>query len=79
MLDLPGVDSNKVKIEIVNGDLLRVTAFRELTLAPLESAILEECSKGKFSKEIVLPSGLNYENIDSEYKNGVLFIKISKA
>jgi HSP20 family protein len=60
--EIPGVEEEKIKIE-VKDDILELKA---------------ENSDKKYHKEILLPSKVKKESVRSTYKNGVLEITISK-
>jgi len=79
LFDLPGFKIDDISVTVVNNDLLKVSAERKFSLLALESYILEERFKGKFEKEIVLPEGLDLENINNEFENGVLRLSFQKV
>ena len=61
--DLAGFRVDSLKISIIDENVLKVEASRQLELMPLESALLQERLQGSFLKEIVLPAMLNLEKI----------------
>jgi len=79
VFDLPGFTLEDISVSVVNSDLLKVTGLRKSNLLALESYILEERFKGKFEKEIVLPEGLDLENIKNDFQNGVLRLSFQKV
>ena len=60
--ELPGVSEDKIKIEL-SGDILNLTA--------------SDTDK-KYAKEILLPSKVKSQSLESTYKNGILEIKLDK-
>ena len=60
--EIPGVEKEKIKIE-VKDDILELKA---------------ESSDKEYHKEILLPSKVKKESLRSTYKNGVLEITLSK-
>lgn len=62
VVELPGVDMDDIAVD-VEGDILRISAQTE---------------DRKYSKEILLPSKVDEEKMESSYKNGILEIKLLK-
>ena len=60
--ELPGVSENSIKLDI-KGDILSLEADDE---------------KRNFSKEILLPAKIDFENREKTFKNGVLEVKMKK-
>lgn len=60
--ELPGVEEKDIHLE-VKDDILELTA---------------EASDRKYSKEVLLPSPVDADSIESSYKNGILEIKLRK-
>ncbi len=60
--ELPGVDENNIHLE-VKDDILDLSA---------------EAKDRKYSKEVLLPSPVDAESMESSYKNGILEIKLRK-
>lgn len=61
--ELPGVEKNDVHTEI-KGDILILKA---------------EKGERKYSKEVLLPSAVDVNTLESSFKNGILEIKLMKA
>ncbi len=62
IVELPGVSEDKIKIE-VTGDILNLTA--------------SDTDK-KYAKEILLPSKVKPQPLETTYKNGIVKIKLDK-
>jgi len=60
--ELPGVEENGIHLE-VKDDILDLTA---------------EAKDRKYSKEVLLPSSVDAESMESSYKNGILEIRLKK-
>ena len=75
MVDLPGVKSEDVSIE-VNEQVLAISGSR----VPVETgeAQLVERPYGSFVRNLTLPKGVDSEQIEAEYKDGVLTLHIPK-
>jgi HSP20 family protein len=74
MVDLPGVKSQDVSIE-VNEQVLTISGSR----APVETeAQLVERPYGSFVRNLTLPKGVDSEQIKADYSDGVLALHIPK-
>jgi len=63
MAELPGIEENKVKLEVEN-DLLTIRA---------------DTSARKYYKEVKLPTSVKKNPAESKFRNGILEIKLVKA
>jgi len=79
-MDLPGMDKDKINVEIKN-KMLRISGERETVLEENkgDKFFRQERSYGHFSRAIPLPDNIKENEISADYKNGVLTIKIAKA
>lgn len=79
-MDLPGMDKDKIDVEIEN-KTLKVSGKRETVLEENrgDKFFKQERSYGHFSRIIPLPDNIKKDEIFADYKNGVLTIKIAKA
>jgi HSP20 family protein len=79
-MDLPGMDKDKISVEIKN-KTLRVSGERETTLEESkgDKFFRQERSYGHFSRAIPLPDNIKENEISADYIKGVLTIKIAKA
>jgi HSP20 family protein len=76
--DLPGVDEEKISIE-VEDTMLSVTAERERTQEVAGDRFHRfERRFGSFSRTIGLPQGVDEEAIKADYRAGVLEITVPK-
>lgn len=75
MVDLPGVKSEDVSIE-VNEQVLTISGSR----VPVETgeAQLVERPYGSFVRNLTLPKGVDSEQIRADYSDGVLTLHIPK-
>ena len=75
LVDLPGVKSDDVKIE-VNDRVLMISGSR----APIETgeAQLTERPDGSFARTLTLPRGVDEEKIAAHYVDGVLELHVPK-
>jgi HSP20 family protein len=76
--DLPGVDEDKVNVELNEG-ALTVSAERERTDEVSNDGFYRfERRFGTFSRTIGLPQGITEGAINADYKDGVLEIRVRK-
>ena len=75
MVDLPGVKSEDVSIEL-NDQVLTVSGSR----VPVETgtAQLAERPYGSFVRNLTLPKGVDADQIEADYHDGVLELHIPK-
>jgi len=78
-LDVPGLTSEQLNLEIV-GNMLTVSGERpDIAIAACEVVHLRQRPHGKFTRAIPLPIAVNHERISAEVHNGVLTIRLAKA
>lgn len=79
-MDLPGMDKDKISVEIKN-NTLRVSGERETAFEENkgDKFFRQERSYGHFLRVIPLPDNIKEDEVSADYKNGVLTIKIAKA
>ena len=76
--DLPGVDEDKISIE-VEDSMLTVSAEREKSTEIHEDKFQRfERRHGTFSRTVGLPQGVDEDAIKAGYVNGVLEIRVPK-
>ncbi len=77
-LDLPGIDQNKLDID-VERNVLTIRAERLSHMSDAANAVASERSWGTFSRQLVLGSALDTENVDADFSDGVLRLRIPIA
>jgi HSP20 family protein len=77
-LDLPGVDREKLEID-VERNILTVRAERLSNLPDAANAVASERHWGVFSRQLVLGDALDTERVGAEYSDGVLRLRIPIA
>lgn len=77
--ELPGVDPKDLDIT-VTGDLLTLQGKKEeRTEQKDENWFRTECRYGQFRRSILLPEGVDAENVQADFKHGVLSIELKKT
>lgn len=73
--DLPGVDPSTIDLQLERGEL-RLSAQRRSTLPEGARYLIRERTETGISRRIVLGDVLDVENVDAEYNDGVLTIRV---
>jgi len=76
---LPGVDAEKLDINVVDRKLVIKGEFAPLDLPENVRFHRQERRSGSFEQSLMLTSKLDTDNIEAEYKAGILSIGIPKA
>jgi len=75
---IPGIDSDKVKVEI-RDNILNISYQHEDTKKDQEEEILrEEYSYFSFSRSVALPKDVDQSSVKASSKKGMLYITINK-
>jgi len=77
-LDLPGVDQDKVDID-VERNVVTIRAERLSRMPDAANAVATERPWGVFSRQLVLGDALDTGKVDAEYDAGVLRLRIPIA
>lgn len=76
--DLPGLKEDDIQIEL-DDNVLTVSGQRERQHEQKQDDFYRfERRFGSFSRSVALPAGVNDENINASYDNGVLEIRVPK-
>ena len=80
-MDLPGVDTNEVEIQIDNNTLTVRGVRSEEKEEKNEDKLFHRVERysGSFSRSVVLPNSINEDETVAEFKDGVLKITIPKT
>ncbi len=78
--DLPGVDKNKIDVE-VRGNLLTVTGSREVLKEKVSGQrhYYRERRSGSFARTVILPGLVDQQGMRADYNDGILTIRLPKA
>ncbi len=78
-LDIPGVEKDAIKIEVVDNSLVVSAERKEEKKEQSKSQRVTERFYGKIERTFALPPGTNPEKIHAQYQNGVLKLSVPKA
>ena len=75
LVDLPGIKSEDVAVELID-QVLTISGSR----APVETGEAQRLERpsGSFVRRLTLPKGVDSEKVMAEYKEGVLEVRIPK-
>lgn len=80
---LPGMPAEAlgeyVHIDATAKTLVITGEFPERKLEPGEKSVLSQFPAGPFSKQISFPDGIEHEQIEARYRNGILEVTLPKA
>lgn len=78
-LDLPGVDADSIDLEVERNVLTVKATRRALEDAKQREAVVNERPAGVFSRQVFLGDTLDADNIEANYADGVLTLRIPVA
>ncbi|MBR9861519.1 Hsp20/alpha crystallin family protein [bacterium] len=78
-LSLPGMNKKDIKIELDNHDLLISGERKNVSENEDNKWHLSEISYGKFSRRFHLPELVDQNNIEAQFEDGILKVKIAKT
>ncbi len=73
--DLPGVDPDSIDLT-VEQNVLSVTTRRTFDRTESDELIVSERPQGVFNRQVFLGEGLDTDNLQAAYRNGVLSITV---
>lgn len=77
--DLPGMDPGDLSVTI-SGNVLTISGEKKDERKETKGSYTTiERRHGKFQRSIILPSGLDADHAEAEFRNGVLSIKVPKT
>ena len=78
-MDLPGYDKENISLSLNNGYLeVKAKTEKETNENEEEKYVRKERFVGECSRSFYVGEDTNYEDIDAEFKNGILTIEIMK-
>lgn len=78
-IDLPGVEPENVKVEILDGNLIVSGQRTSKTEKSDKNYHRVERSSGSFYRSLTLPTEVDADRVDARYEQGVLLITLPKS
>jgi HSP20 family protein len=76
--EVPGMEKDDIKI-VVKDNILTVSGKRETrTETENDRLVRNEISSGTFSRSFTLPDSIARDEVNAEYKNGLLTVSLAK-
>lgn len=76
---IPGVDPDNVEITLTGDTLSLSCDLPESASAAGASVLLQEINRGRFTRTLTLPSGLEPDKASATFENGLLRLRVPKA
>jgi HSP20 family protein len=77
--ELPGIDPKDLDVTVTGNQLVLSGEKRESTEHNGKDYHHSETRYGSFRRTIPLPEGVDTENVDAQYANGVLTLRLNKT
>lgn len=77
--ELPGLKEDDVELSVADGVLTLKGEKRHEEEKKAEGFLLSERSYGSFERRVTLPSDVDFDKIDAEFKKGVLTITLPRS
>lgn len=74
-MEIPGIDSNRINIDIIDNQNILVTAFKSDNKPSVESVVYSECKYGKIVRRVKVPNMIYKDDVCMRYEDGILQIK----
>jgi len=77
--ELPGIDPKDLDVTVVGNQLVLSGEKRESSETKEKGVYHSETRYGSFRRTVPLPDGIDTENVDAQYANGVLTLHLKKT
>jgi HSP20 family protein len=78
-MDIPGTDKSNISVDINDRKLTVSGKINEMVEEKGQNQLRKERRSGEFSRSMQLPGPVKSDEMEAEYKNGVLVITLPKA
>ncbi len=75
-MDMPGVDPKDVEVSVVEDSLIVKGERKKAKEITEKDYHYQETSYGKFERRLALPKGINRDQVEAHFDNGVLEISV---
>lgn len=76
--EIPGINKEDIEVKVVNNTLVLSGEKKTEEKVERKDYLRLERSSGSFSRTLALPEGIDSDNIEATYKDGILEIKIPR-
>ena len=77
--ELPGIDPKDLEVTVTGNQLVLSGEKKETSEHKEKDFFQSETRYGSFRRTVVLPEGIDAENVDAQYSNGVLTLRLRKT
>ena len=77
--EIPGVSADDLQLSISGNALVISGERKESTERPQGGYVYQERRYGSFRRELTLPSAVDPDDVQAEYKDGVLHVRLKKS
>jgi len=77
--ELPGIDPKDLEISVSGNQLVLAGEKKESSEREEKDFYHTETRYGSFRRVVALPDGIDTENVDAQYANGVLTLRLKKT
>jgi HSP20 family protein len=77
--ELPGIDPKDLEVNVTGNQLVLSGEKKETTEQEGKDFHHSETRYGSFRRTVALPEGIDTENVDAQYANGVLTLHLKKT
>ncbi|GAB5466273.1 MAG: hypothetical protein Kapaf2KO_17090 [Candidatus Kapaibacteriales bacterium] len=76
-MEIPGVEKEDISMTVTDKNTLEITGEKK-GIQTEDKTIRSERGFGKFKCEFILAENVDTESVEAEYKNGVLYVSMTK-
>lgn len=77
--ELPGIDPKDLEVTVTGNQLVISGEKKEMSQHDAKDYFHTEARYGSFRRSVPLPEGIDSENVDAQYANGVLTLHLKKT
>jgi HSP20 family protein len=77
--EVPGIDPKDLDVTVAGGQLVLSGEKKESSESKNKGFYQSETRYGSFRRAVPLPEGVDTENVDAQYANGVLTLHLAKT
>ncbi len=78
-LDMPGVQKENIKLEVINDQLMISGERRHVQKSKAAGVWYSERRHGKLSRSLTLPKGVDPDKVEANYQDGTLRVYVPKS